>query len=66
MSKGLRSFACVLSLLGLSAAGVPQPTKEEFLTKIVVKSLARFELLAVNQQRIRAREAVTVLIEVAE
>jgi len=40
MSKELRSFACVLSLFGLSAAAVPQPTKEEFLTKIVVKSLA--------------------------
>jgi len=40
MSKELRSFACVLLLLGLSTAAVPQPTKEEFLTKIVVKSLA--------------------------
>jgi len=40
MSKELRSFACVLSLLGFSAAAAPQPTKEEFLTKIVVKSLA--------------------------
>lgn len=40
MFKGLRSSAFVLSFLGLAAAGAPQPDKEEFLTKIVVKSLA--------------------------
>jgi carboxyl-terminal processing protease len=40
MSKGLRSSAFVFSFLGLAAAGAPQPDKEEFLTKIVIKSLA--------------------------
>jgi carboxyl-terminal processing protease len=40
MFKGLRSSAFVLSFLCLAAAGVPQPDKEEFLTKIVIKSLA--------------------------
>jgi carboxyl-terminal processing protease len=39
MAKGLRTFGCILSLIGWAAAGTPQPSKEEFLTKIVIKSL---------------------------
>ncbi|MDB5106327.1 MAG: carboxyl-terminal protease [Fibrobacteres bacterium] len=39
MTKGLRTFGVVLMLSGWACAGAPQPTKEEFLTKIVIKSL---------------------------
>ena len=39
MAKGSRSVVCFLLLAGWAVAGAPQPTKEEFLTKIVIKSL---------------------------
>ncbi len=34
--------------------------------EVVVQRLAGFELLAVDQQRVRARQRVAVLVEVAE
>lgn len=39
MAKGFWTFGFCVIAIGLAAAGTPQPTKEEFLTKIVIKSL---------------------------
>ena len=39
MATRFRTIGSVLALFGWAAAGAPQPTKEEFLTKIVIKSL---------------------------
>lgn len=39
MATRIRTIGSVLALFGWAAAGAPQPTKEEFLTKIVIKSL---------------------------
>jgi carboxyl-terminal processing protease len=40
MSKGLWILVCCTVAFGGAAAGASQPTKEEFLSKIVIKSLA--------------------------
>lgn len=39
MAKASRSVVCFLLVAGVAFAAAPQPTKEEFLTKIVIKSL---------------------------
>jgi carboxyl-terminal processing protease len=39
MAIRLRTFGLMLVAMGMARAGSPQPTKEEFLTKIVIKSL---------------------------
>lgn len=39
MATRIRIIGFVLAMFGWAAAGAPQPSKEEFLTKIVIKSL---------------------------
>src|SRR6188768_2434426 len=40
MATRFRTIASVFALFGWASAGPSQPSKEEFLTKIVIKSLA--------------------------